>query len=436
MSNSIIEEQIAQITAGNTIYENYIDQWKYLLVSYMGGEEYRQAGLLTKYQLETAQEYTSRLRNTPLDNNCASVVTVYNSFLFRESPQRDFGIAESSPELQDFLKDADMDGRSFNSFMADVSTWCSVFGHSWVIMSKPDTGALTRADEIAEGVRPYVNLLTPVNVLDWSWKRRPNGRYELDYFKYIEDINGDIETIREWTVDTIHTYVIDRREQALLEETVEPNGLFRIPAICAYNGRTLTRGIGISDISDIADAQRYIYNLTSEIQQSAVLDSHPSLVTTPDVQIGTGAGSLIQISETSDPGLKPYLLEFSGASIDSMLETIRHTVSTIDKMANTGGVRTTETRSMSGVAMETEFQLLNARLADKADSLELAEENIWKLWCAYQGIDYSFDINYPNSFNIRDKNSELQQLATARSTTENTQLQSIIDERINGLLDS
>ena len=435
MSNSILEEQIARLTTGNRIYNNYIDQWRYLLVSYLGGEEYRQAGLLQKYQLETSAEYNSRLRNTPLENHCASIVDTYLSFLFREEPSRDFKASAGNRELEDFLKDADMDGRSFNSFMADVATWSSVFGACWIIMSKPDVGALTRADEIAQGVRPYVNMLTPINVLDWSWYRRPNGRYELDYFRYVEDINGSVYTIREWTADEIRTYVVDIEEKSFVEEmTVELNGLGRIPAVCAYNGRSMIRGIGVSDINDIADAQRYIYNMTSEIQQSAVLDSHPSLVTTPDVQIGTGAGSLIQIPETLDSGLKPYLLEYSGANIASMLSSITHTIDSIDKMANTGGVRANATRTSSGVALETEFQLLNARLASKADAMELAEENIWRLWAAYQNIPYDVEIEYPSSFNIRDTANDLAQLQTAKNTATNPALTRLIDEKLIELL--
>ena len=146
-----------------------------------------------------------------------------------------------------------------------------------------------------------------------------------------------------------------------------------------------SRGIGISDITDIADAQRAIYNCNSEIEQSIRVDSHPSLVKTPETQAGVGAGSIIQMPENLDPGLKPFILEYNGASVESILSTIKHTTEAIDKMANTGAVRATESRSMSGVAMETEFQLLNARLAEKADNLELAEEQLWTLFAQYQG---------------------------------------------------
>jgi hypothetical protein len=68
---------------------------------------------------------------------------------------------------------------------------------------------------------------------------------------------------------------------------------------------------------------------------------------------------------------------------------------------------------MSGVAMETEFQLLNAKLSEKADNLELAEEQMWKLFAEYTGVVWTGSIDYPGSFNIRDTGSEVQQLKTA-----------------------
>lgn len=425
-----LSQDIAQIVSGNSLYESYISQWTYLLQSYLGGDEYRQAGHLTRYQLETDAEYQARLKATPLDNHCQSVVSVYNSFLFRQDPDREFGMIEMLPELKDYLNDADFDGRSLDAFMKDVATWASVFGHCWVIMAKPDIGATTRADEMAQGVRPYVSLLTPMVVLDWQWRRQPSGRYELVYFKYLEESNGSVRTIKEWTPETVRTLVVNVEDNVLNEDFIEPNGLGKIPAVICYNGRSTVRGIGVSDIADIADAQRFIYNATSEIDQSIRLDSHPSLVKTPETQAGIGAGSLIHMPENMDPGLKPYILEFSGASVDKILASIQHTISSIDKMANIGAVRATESRTLSGVAMETEFQLLNARLSEKADNIELAEEQLWKLWCEYMGYTWDGEINYPGSFNMRDTQKEIDQLVKARQAATDPRALMVIDREI------
>ena len=403
-----IIDDAGKFLAGNTTYTQYKDQWQFMFESYIGGEEYKNAGHLTRYVNESAGEYAARIESTPLQNHCNSVISVYNSFLFRQIPTRNYGSIENLPELEDFLYDADMDGRSFNAFMKDVSTYASIFGHAWIVCAKPDIGAQTRGDEMEAGVRPYVSMLSPLVVLDWSWQRMPNGRYTLDYFKYIEDVNGEITTCKEWTPDFIRTTVIDEGNNYVKEQMVEPNGLGKIPAVIAYNQRSIIRGIGVSDIADIASGQKSIYNSLSEIEQSIRLDSHPSLVKTPETNAGVGAGAIIHMPENMDPGLKPYVLDFQGASVDKILAAINQTVESIDKMANTGAVRATVSRTMSGVAMETEFQLLNARLSEKGDSLELAEEQIWKLWAEYMGYRWDGDIEYPDSFNLRDARNDLE----------------------------
>ena len=103
-------------------------------------------------------------------------------------------------------------------------------------------------------------------------------------------------------------------------------------------------------------------------------------------------------------------------------------------MANTGAIRATESRTLSGVAMRTEFELLNARLSEKADNLELAEESIWKLYAEYQGTQFDGEIEYPGSFNIQDTQDEINQLVLAKQAATNPKVFNIIDGRIVELL--
>jgi hypothetical protein len=425
-----LSTELKALLQGNLLYQSYYPQWEYLLESYVGGIEYRDAQHLTKYQLETDREYQARLKTTPLENHCQSVISVYNSFMFRENPEREFASIEYMPELEDFLNDADFDGRSLNSFMKDVATWTSVFGHAWIIVSKPNVGAVTLADEQAMGVRPYVSLLTPMVVLDWHYTRSPNGRVELNYLRYLEETTGELRTVKTWTPTEITTNVVNVNKGMMESETIEVNGLGMIPAVCAYNGRSIIRGFGVSDIADIADAQKFIYNATSEVEQSIRMDSHPSLVKTPETQAGVGAGAIIHMPENLDPGLKPYVLDFAGANVSSIYEAINHAIASIDKMANTGAVRATESKVMSGVAMETEFQLLNARLSEKADNLQLAEEQMWKIWCKYMGYEWDGEVEYPGSFNIRDTAQEITQLQQAKSASTNPKVLDLIDGKI------
>jgi hypothetical protein len=103
-------------------------------------------------------------------------------------------------------------------------------------------------------------------------------------------------------------------------------------------------------------------------------------------------------------------------------------------MANTGSIRATEARRMSGVAQEQEFQLLNARLSEKADSLELTEENIWQWFCFYQGYSWDGKIEYPGSFAIRDTQNAVETLVKAKQAATDPRVLTIIDHELIELL--
>jgi hypothetical protein len=103
-------------------------------------------------------------------------------------------------------------------------------------------------------------------------------------------------------------------------------------------------------------------------------------------------------------------------------------------MANTGSIRATESRRMSGVAQEQEFQLLNARLSEKSDNLELTEEQIWQWYAQYQGYTWDGKIEYPSSFAIRDTINEITQLKMAKEIATDPRIYSIIDHELLELL--
>lgn len=436
MTSTTIQSEYEAITSKNAIFTEHQPRWKFLFESYVGGELYQRGRHLNKYLKESDAEYEARIRVTPLDNQCASVISVYNSFLFREEPEREFGSLEGTAELEDFLKDADFENRSLDHFMKEVSAWACVFGHCWVMVNKPDIGAVSLADEIAANVRPYVSLMTPLVVIDWSWSRSASGRYTLDYFKYIEDLNGSVQTIKEWTLDTITTATVDTEKFTVLNKEVISNTLNLIPAFACYNDRSIVRGIGISAINDIADAQRFIYNATSEVDQSIRLNTHPSLVICSEgTDVGVGAGGVINVSRELPPELKPYVLTFSVTGVPDIYQAINTTIQSIEKMANVGAVRATESRTLSGVALETEFQLLNSRLSRMADNLELAEEQIWRLFCMYQNKPYNVTVEYPGSFNTRDTASEINQLKTASETTQDPTVQAAIAAEVLNWMD-
>jgi len=431
-----LQQAYLQATATNLLYNRQRVRWQFLLDSYQGGDDFRAGAYLNRYQLETDKEYKARLRTTPLDNQCKSLISLYISFLFRTNPSRAWDAFDTNPVLADIIEDADLDGRNMNAFMKDVAIWSSVFGHCWVCVAKPDIQAVTLADELAAEVRPYLNVFTPLTVTDWRWARRPNGSYGLDYIKYVEEVNDTETIIREWTAESIQTYVLDARGSEVKSYYSEPNGIGRLPFVCVYAERSPVRGLGVSIVNDIADQQLMIANELSEVYDSIRLDSHPSLVTTENTNVnGAAAGQIITVPENMDPQLKPYVLQFQGGQISAIYTSIDHRKAMIDSMGNVGSVRATETTTRSGISIQTEFQLLNARLSSIADNLELAEEQIWQEVSAYLGLEFDGTIDYPDNFALHDIDNELDQLAKMKTLTINPMVQAEVDRRIAEILD-
>jgi hypothetical protein len=167
-------------------YGVYYHRWQFLERSYSGGAQYRLGNYLTKYVMENNNEYLQRVARTPLDNHCRSIIHIFNSFLFRNQPKRDFGNMVNMPEIDQFLKDADLEGRSFDAFMRDANINASIYGHCLILLDKPSVNLGTRAEELEQGIRPYASLFTPQNILDWEFKRLPSGHYELSFLRLFE----------------------------------------------------------------------------------------------------------------------------------------------------------------------------------------------------------------------------------------------------------
>jgi hypothetical protein len=416
-------------------YRNHINRWIFLIRSYLGGANFRMGQYLTRYVLESDKEYISRVLQTPYDNHVKSICHIYNSFLYRTEPDREFGNLEDTPELEAFLKDADFEGRSWNSFMRDVNLMSTIYGHSCVVVDRPAVAVGTRAEELEQGIRPFVSLFTPENILDWEFTRMPGGKYELTFLKLLEEQSVSYGQpskffIRTYTKDTItlHQYrALEKEKLELLEEMPNPLGI--VPATFIYAQRSPIRGIGVSDIQDVADFCLTIGNSLSEIEQLIRLSNHPTLAKTSETDAQAGAGAIITMPNELDPGLKPYLLQPSGQSLESILSTIENNVRAIDRMSHMGAIRSIETRQMSGVAMMSEFLTLDAKLSEKAKNLELGEETIFRLFSKWQGEAWTGEIKYPMAFHIRDKNLDIDILKKAADTNP-------VDPRVKAAIDA
>ena len=402
------------------LYEANLGRWNYYRASYLGGFDYRNAslGMLRKYLFEDdapGNQYANRLEYTALDNMTKLTVDTYRSFLFRSAPTRTFGNLAEDLSITRFMEDVDFNGKDLDDFLKEANDLATVYGNVWILCTKGSAdGIITREQEIEANIRPYLKLFTPENVCDWVYETMPNGAEKLVYIKTKEWIGKDTYKYICWGIENIDVYV-EEDDKVISYETY-PNAINEIPFVCHYANPTQYKGIGQSDIADVAKIQQAVFSLLSEAEQGIRVSNHPTLVKTQDVTATAGAGAVINMDGTMDPNLRPYLIEPSGTNINSIVDMIQVHIEMFLRSTHLGAIMAARGLSVkSGVALATEFDMLNTRLGDKAAKLEQTEWNIWALFFKWNNVqpDEDFNIEYQKSFDLRDEHADLKLLNEA-----------------------
>ena len=405
-------------------YEKYISRWNYYNTSFKGGEDYRLShlGLLRKYLFEEdapGDQYGQRLEYTALDNLVKLVIDTYRSFLFRNTPVRTFGDLQDNIIVQRFLADIDFEEQNLNEFMRSANDAAMIYGHVWIMVTKGwQEGVSTVEQEIANDIRPYAKLFTPENVIDWKFRKETNGSEKLSYLKTQEEVTIDITRYIVWTEEEIFTYEVNSEKETTELIDTQKNDIGEIPFVILKANRGPVKGIGRSDIADVAKIQQAVFNLLSESEQGIRVSNHPTLVKTEETSAMAGAGAVINMNDQTDPALKPYLIEPSGTNISSIMTMINAHIEAMLRMTHLGAIMAAKGLSVkSGIALATEFEMLNTRLADKSSKLEQAEQNVWRLFWKYSGLaePKEFNVMYHKSFDLRDQHADLALYAQALS---------------------
>lgn len=320
---------------------------------------------------------------------------------------------------------ADKEGGSLNEVMKGVQLWASVFGCAWVVMDKPAVRGTTKGDKISRDIRPYLKLYFQLHVLDWRFEESGSGCYELTWLKVRQRVdggnssNGEGWVYRLWSRERVEVWRVDGEHEAVLvSEGVNEVGV--VPAVVHYNTKPLERGVAVSDLQDVARMQRSMYNDLSELAQMVRGSNHKTLVKNRGDDASTGAGGVIVMHEDTVPEKKPYLLQADAEALLGLLQAIEMKVEMINRMAHLTPVRTYRSAVASGVAIETEFQILNTLLAEKAAQLAVTENQLFRIFCRWEGVDYdgaNVVVTYPQRFELRDRRADLDFLVRAKEVT-------------------
>ncbi len=423
-------EQAKKLLAKHDDLKDKEDSLELFRRSYVGGSEYRDGDYLIRHEKEKKRAYHRRVKEAVYTNYCAPIVDIFSSYLFRERPQRSLGAgSDNDPAMSRFLNDADMRGRSFAELMREVAKWASVFGYMGIITDKPvsDT-APNRATELANDVRPYISYYAPTSIINWKFSSDYIGPPRLSTLVLKEqEINEDESVYKIWTETTWELWVI--RESKGREQEPEfimegENRLGAIPFTLVVNKDAFDEMSGVSDLTDIAEINRYIYRIDSMAYEVIAGTAFPFLEVPVDQLRGpsnedvvVGTGNVLERDVNDRVGHR--WIEPAHASLGRIMEWRNQAVQDIREIAKMGGAQSTSRQgsaAFSGVAMEVKFQQLNAVLAAKATSMEHAEESILRYALMWENKNHdNVSVRYPRKFGIRDVVTDLDSALRAKS---------------------
>ena len=381
--------------------------------SYEGGSEYREGNYLIRHVREKKEDYDRRKEQASFANFCSDVVDIYNSYLYREQPERKFPTITIA--LEDFLNNADFQDRPWPKVARHFSKMSGYYGIMGALIDKPKGSVETevsKAAEIANGIRPYIVPYSPLAIWDWTYSKDEQGRMHLSEL-ILEEENDDPSlkhNIMQWTpAEWILWGNKDGEGWSIIDQG--ENRLGEIPFALLRNRDSFKKFAGVSDIADIADVNRRIYYLDSDALEIIENTAFPILEGAADAIDGEdgkdqekiiGTTGLLKRGEggVSESGFR--WIEAPHTSLGQILEHRRSSIEDLKAMAKTGQGEAEKTQTESGIALELRFQQLTALLADKAENAEAWEKRIFDLVGKYESIDYKAEIKYPRKFGIRD----------------------------------
>src|SRR3990172_7827771 len=405
-----------ELESTHPLYSAFIHEWLFYVRSYFGGRMYKDGDYLLQHPFESGANYARRKETSYFYNYCGPVVDIFVSHLFRKDAERDYGSLSDDSLFNMFLKDADLEGNQSGPFMREAERFASVYGRVSIIVDKPQALAATRAEAEDLGIRPYLSMVTPENLLDWSFVRLPySGRLVLDTVK----IREGKDTYRIWNRDGWELWQAVEATGEVRLADAGWHGLGEVPLVNLYNKISGTRMLGISDTQDIADINRNIYYLCSGAREIIENTAFPMLAlpySRGDAnEREVGPRNILQF-DPAEPNARPYWLEAPHSSLTEIREWVRHDIEEIYRIAKLGGVKAAEDHgsARSGVAIELEYQQLYSTLSEKADNLEQAESRVLELWARWEGSSFDGYIDYPDDFSVKDLDRELQNAMKAQ----------------------
>ena len=445
---------VSDLRAVHREYEKNMLEWRFLMASYEGAKELVRLGFLIRNERESIANWRRRLTEAYGFSYSKSIVDLFNFYLFKKPVKRTLGPLSTDEAWNNFMRDCNLYGDHFDWFLHNQGKWASIEGHMGILVDKASATVETRAEELAAGIYPYVAAYFPLAILDWAFARDQFNRPFLAYLK----LKDDDDQYRLWWQDHWQIWaepLLDDGTKATDDQDAQfiaegPNPLGEIPFVWLYNERSKTIPIGVSDIHDVARIDVSILRNLSQGEEVINYGAFP-MMRKPMQEAGgsrtvdeTGVTAILEF-DPEHPDSKPDWLEAEVKDpIEAILMYIARKVEEIYRSTNVGGMASTEisTVAKSGVALKTEFQLLNSKLVSKAVNMEKAEIqiiNFWLRWQEQEDLEKDITVERPRTYEVENLAADLENALTASTVVKSKkfmqQLQKMIARMMLPALD-
>jgi len=401
------------------VYQARFDLWRYYRDHYRGGPGFPALGYLVRHQRESQQSYAARVSRSVYVNYCAPIVGLYQAQLWRRAPVRRL------PEpLAGLAADVDRRGADIDLFMKRATTAAQIEGHVFILVDFPRPfEAASRLDEQARNLRPYLVLVRPSRVLDWSFESiEAGGPSRLAYVVIQEQTEQTkpfggrltLTRYRLWRPDSWELWVEPEGREPGQSPPIKidqgGNPLGEVPLAPLYNLK-LDDFVGESTLKDIAPLNNALYQKDSLLDEAEYWAGFPQLAIFSHDEIGELELSQSRALQLA-PGDRAEFLEHSGRAIDSLRESRREIKRDIFRIA----LRQSAEPPSGAQAESAEKRRLDraefiSSLQDRAANFETAENLVWRLMAKWLDLpDPGRVVEYNRSFDLEAVNTDLGRL--------------------------
>lgn len=438
-------------------YDAHLAHWNFLAATYDGGRDWFTEKNIFRYIKEGDQEYRERLERCYRFNHSREVVDLLNKYLFKQHITR----SDDAPDqLKRFWENATKNGLGIRDFARQAGRKASSLGRIGIVVdNNAPAGMMSQADEKALNVRTYAYIVTPPQLLDYSWGE--DGLLNWILIQEIARDDGDpltssgklIPRYRLWTRQDWRLFEEQKVGKSNKTRVVEiANGnhaLGEVPVALHDNIITDEEYTSPALIDDIAYLDRAVANYLSNLD-AIIQDQTYSQLAMPAQNVMPGDdnyNTMLKMGTNrvflydGEGGVPPQYISPDPKQAAMILTVVNKIIGEIYHTVGLAGERTKQDNAVgidnsSGVAKAYDFERVNALLQAKADSLEALENNIARLVCKWNGITLKASdryVSYPDNFDTRSLYDEFDisarlMLVDAPRSVRQEQMKLVIDK--------